>query len=453
MDFNGDPDNLQVSDKNLIRLLRNSPTRRIPEVTVDKVNYLSPEQAELLTSIIGKAEKLSIASWESDIAYSCMVSCLPQSNGPKEIDFYQTTNISIDQARVLFEAVASSPCLEVLCMRGLNFEPDITENNYESVCEAFLDALQRNRSLKKLLLEISPFGDFVWFPRIFKALTKIESLWMYSDHHGPFHFSSNLLVDALCHDDCSLKELRLFDIMFFQAEIFELISTDQASPVGFNKSVETLSVMSSNFNLSEFMKVAGILHSLVTLELPVCDIPDLSPLYPLLIGDNGLTLRRLQLHGNEITELNAIDFFSKLPQMTCLRQLELGEGLFLSSRRWLTVFLHAIQRNKSLEEFEVDQIGDTAGMDEQEITTACSELDVALRNNRERRLTMEFLDLARSKVFPEKLWPLVLEQARKINPSFWNTRDQRRTNQACESLKAELVYHLLKVKMEHEHLY
>jgi len=70
---------------------------------------------------------------------------------------------------------------------------------------------------------------------------------------------------------------------------------------------------------------------------------------PLLVGDI-LTLENLDLMGNQLQEKDAIQFFRKMPKMTCLKHVSLlFNPFFYSSKSWKDVLAEIAWQYRSLE--------------------------------------------------------------------------------------------------------
>jgi len=449
-----DESRYNINDETLIKLLKNA-SKKVRDVCVENINELSPERAEILTLMISTAGSLHIKNWLCTVPYSCLASCLPQSDGLKELYLSSTTPVSIDQARLLFEGIASSSSLKRLDLHDLRFD------NGEGSGRAFVNALERNRSLNKLNFSLSSFGSAAVEvgPIIFYAAildTQVRSLTMHAGFGSSYQFPSNGFRDVLGQERCLLEEFFLEDIVIVPTEMDSVPPSDtEQSAILFNTSVKKLSPSMEVGTMLHLSQISEVFKSLVSLDLPCCDISDLSLLDPLLIGDQGsLTLLNLQLFGNPISEQNAIDFFRKLPQMTRIRDVCLGQASFLFGNAWMEVLLDAIKLNKSLECLQLCSLREAQEpLPSEELTEFCSKLDDSLRTNRERRLRMDFLASVGSKVLPERLWPLILERAKRISRNYFNTYTDSWEKRPLESLKADLVNRVLKEKMARDHLY
>mmetsp|Transcript_4894 Transcript_4894/g.11650 ORF Transcript_4894/g.11650 Transcript_4894/m.11650 type:complete len:476 (-) Transcript_4894:72-1499(-) len=420
----------------LTQMLEQSPNK-IKRVSLNHRENVSPEYLALLTSLFKKADILEFHTFEGDAAYTCLMACLMQSNGPRELRYWEES-ISPYQANLFFRGIAFSTSVETL---DLSFTEgyDVPQNVGRALADSMLG---ENRSLKRLELSMDVLDtDVQGILRTVILETQVQSLAIYREEcfecdDIPF----NILRDILCRKDCSLKHLRLDAVALSPS-----MNDDDLNTTLKNSSVRGFSLECANLDCSQIMETVSLFQSIETLCLNFNGISDLSPLDPLLIGDNA-TLKSLVVCSNDIEEADAIDFFRKLPQMKRLRHVLFHDTLFLTgnSHSWKTTAIEAIRRNKSLECVEYKG----GSFDEDFV----DKTKVALSLNRGGRRALE---VESSSVLPANLWPRVLERAANIVYCDYSTIYEEEEELCCEGLKSlpvestrvDVVFWLLREKM------
>ena len=235
----------------------------------------------------------------------------------------------------------------------------------------------------------------------------------------------------LSSNDCELEYLYLEDLNM-------ATNDSDDNPYEVNTSVKEVELPRMNLQDADLTSICSIFKSATKLNLE-CNrsFQNLAPLDSLLIGNN-LKLQHLSLSNCGIDENSIVDFFRKLPQMTCIRRIDLRHNPFISFREWTDLLLNMVQQNASLELISFDDAnGDRRAF--------YSRLDLAFGTNRSWRRYMEN-DSAEhtAKSLPSKLWPLVLERATRISYSscMYGSRPA--------ILKADIVFWLVKDRMAAE---
>mmetsp|Transcript_4885 Transcript_4885/g.11634 ORF Transcript_4885/g.11634 Transcript_4885/m.11634 type:complete len:477 (-) Transcript_4885:163-1593(-) len=416
----------------LTQMLKQSPNK-IERVCLDHRENVSPEYLALLISLSNKAETLQIQQLEGDAAYSCLMAGLLQSDGPRKLVFRCRDSISLHQAHLLFKGIAFSPSLEKLLLSG-EFEP------CEDIGRTLVDSLGRNRRLKRLELSMDILDmDVEGILRTATLETQVQSLGIFGSEVDDIPL--NILRDVLCREDCPLEQFNLFGVAPSSRPV--AMNGDELNTTLVNSSVKGCSVINTIVDCSRIMETIGLFQSIETLFLFDNGISDLSPLDPLLIGDNA-TLKSLVVCSNDIEEADAIDFFRKLPEMKRLRHVRFWENPFITGNNdsWKTMAIDAIQRNKSLECIEGDQF------DEHFI----DKTKVALSLNRGGRRALE---VESSSVLPANLWPRVLERATNIVYCDYSISEEEEEiyyeseakSEPVESTRVDVVFWLLREKM------
>lgn len=391
------------------------------------IGNISPEYMALLVSLFKKVDVLEILQFAGDAAYACLMSSLFHTDGPRELKSLRLLDASLYQANLLFEGIAHSKCLETLELDGTFEQP-------EEASRALIESLRRNRSLKRLQLCVSMDVMNEELHEILSTVileTKVEELNLWHDEF----LEVTGLTDALCNEDCRLKTLHLHDVFLSRRSVDELGTVT-------NSSVTEYYVKESQVDCSQIMETAGLFRSIQILKLYANGISDLSPLDPLLLGDN-VTLKSLWLPWNDVQEEDAMEFFGKLPDFKCLRHLDLSENPFIQSgNSWKAVAIDAIGRNKSLEyvNLGVHCVDDFA-----------SRTCVPLSLNRGGRRALE---VESSSVLPANLWPSILERASKLiycgKPSAFDhvdPEDEDLTFEPTKKTRADVVFWILKEKL------
>eukprot|EP00526_Cylindrotheca_closterium_P011964 CAMPEP_0113626148 /NCGR_PEP_ID=MMETSP0017_2-20120614/13519_1 /TAXON_ID=2856 /ORGANISM="Cylindrotheca closterium" /LENGTH=474 /DNA_ID=CAMNT_0000536311 /DNA_START=1 /DNA_END=1423 /DNA_ORIENTATION=- /assembly_acc=CAM_ASM_000147 len=365
---------------------------------------VSPEYLALLVSLFKKAEVLNFDPFGRDAAYACLMACLMQGDGPRELVFTghrDLDSISLHQAGLLFQGIAFSTSVETLIL-SQEFGFDEPEN----VGRALAHSLGLNRSLKRVGLCMAALDTNM--QGILGSVlleTQVQSLDINNgseeidEHYEYNEIPFNILRDILCRKDCSLKHLRLDAVALSPS-----MNDDDLNTTLKNSSVRGFSLECANLDCSQIMETVSLFQSIETLCLNFNGISDLSPLDPLLIGDNA-TLKSLVVCSNDIEEADAIDFFSQVAPNETPQNVLFHDTLFLTgnSHSWKTTAIEAIRRNKSLECVE----GDLGQFDKNFI----DKTKVALSLNRGGRRALE---AESSSLLPANLWPRVLERATNI---------------------------------------
>mmetsp|Transcript_32212 Transcript_32212/g.78278 ORF Transcript_32212/g.78278 Transcript_32212/m.78278 type:complete len:482 (-) Transcript_32212:55-1500(-) len=421
----------EVSSSVLTKLLKGS-SKKFGSIEIRGSLMVSPENLALLTAIFSNTDRLSIADgFSRDLAFGCLSSGLLQRDGPKYLEFTTWDNeVTTYQAKLLCEGVASSSCLEKLFLNGIDFEDD-----YEACC-ALLDALHRNRSLKRLTLRLQSFGSELMFQRLFQTavldtqLCSLDIFFRYNDHFDPFRrLSSNVLANIMGQSECRLESLTLKGVKILPARADQLTATT-------NTLVKKASLHGTALD-STLLEIVAPFQALISIDLRDNNISDLSPLDPLLIGSS-LTLQNLNLVENKISAKNAIDFFRKLPRMTCIRSISLHSNPFLDSNTWMDALTNGIWQNKSLECFSFFP---------EERKDYFAKLSVPLSLNRGWRRAIAAGSANGSKDLPLNLWPLIVERAMKAS------YDECRVVSYLfpQSTATDVVFWLLRDQMVSEH--
>eukprot|EP00526_Cylindrotheca_closterium_P011243 CAMPEP_0113644700 /NCGR_PEP_ID=MMETSP0017_2-20120614/23531_1 /TAXON_ID=2856 /ORGANISM="Cylindrotheca closterium" /LENGTH=482 /DNA_ID=CAMNT_0000556335 /DNA_START=26 /DNA_END=1474 /DNA_ORIENTATION=+ /assembly_acc=CAM_ASM_000147 len=386
----------------LTQMLEQSPNK-IKRVSLNHRENVSPEYLALLTSLFKKADILEFHTFEGDAAYTCLMACLMQSNGPRELRYWEES-ISPYQANLFFRGIAFSTSVETL---DLSFTEgyDVPQN----VGRALADSLGRNRSLKKLKLVMGILElDVEGILRTAILETQVQSLQVLGqDHSEDFEIPFNILRDVLCREDCALERFRLACGVGPSSRAVAMNDDELSTTLLTNSSVKGVCLDFEFLDFSRIMETIGLFQSIEILCFDCTEISDLSPLDPLLIGSNA-TLKSLVVQTNDIEETAVINFFGKLPEMKRLRHFKFVARPFIigNNDSWKTTAIAAIRRNKSLECVEGGRFGENF----------IDETKVALSLNRggRRALEVESLEAESSSVLPAKLWPRVLERATNI---------------------------------------
>jgi len=421
----------------LTLMLKQFPNK-LERVFFNHRENMSPEYLALLISAFNKADILELLSFGGDAAYSCLLACLLQSDGPRELEFRCRDAISLYQANLLFKGIALSTSVETLKLYGDFDEP-------ENLGKALADSmLGENRSLKRLELSMDVLETNVQgILRNVILETQVQSLTIIEeDDFDCDDFPFNILRDILGSEDCSLGHLHLLRVAPSSRPVE--MNDDDLNTTLMNSSVKGCSVdLRDELDCSRIMETIGLFQSIETLCLKSNGITDLSHLDPLLMGDNA-TLKSLVLSADDFEETDVIDFFRKLPEMKCLRHVFFLENPFIDdSHSWKDVAVDAIRRNKSLECFEGGHFVDENFIDETK---------VALSLNRGGRRALE---VESSSVLPANLWPRVLERAANIVYCDYSTIYEEEEELCCEGLKSlpvestrvDVVFWLLREKM------
>mmetsp|Transcript_42248 Transcript_42248/g.102097 ORF Transcript_42248/g.102097 Transcript_42248/m.102097 type:complete len:495 (+) Transcript_42248:42-1526(+) len=431
---------------------------KIPTIDLKEFDELCPEYLALLVTCFGKAECLCLTDGlVGDAGYSCLMSCFLQQDGPTELEFHARNNdFSTSQAQLFFGGIGYSSTLKQLNVIRIEDEPSPFAD--EQAGRALVDALRRNRGLESLWISNGIFYEDASneiMPRVFEVAimeTQVRDLDI-EQCSIPY----DTMVEVLCREDCSLEKLSTKSVRYLPQSSSQFAKTTDAENMPKNSSVKKCAMHYAGLESARVMDVLGIFTSLVDLDLSGNQIEDLSPFDPLLLGDN-LTLRRLVLSENNIGDNEAAVFFRKIPNMKCLRVLDMDDNLFLkrffhrrrlslargtednSEPLWLSVLADISWRNIPL-----DQI--SLGTSEWYYDPLIwSKVCVPLWLNRGGRRDLEPLDLSSNTPIGENLWPLVLQRAGKI--SYCNPGLHWRPELDKEKPELNVVYWLLREKVQ-----
>lgn len=418
-----------------LEMLKRYP-KRMRQITVDFIEApMGPEYLALLIASFNKTDSLTLIDLMGDAGYTCLKSCFLQQYGPREIQFYPVKRVSIYHARLLFEGLASSSTIESF---ALSPSGNVIFVDAEEAGHSFVTALQQNRSLKHIQFHSDHFqAELRWqtFPEIFKTAildTKVQSIDVHqASLIGQTRISFESFVETLCRRDCSLKKLRMTAVAFWPPDDDSMDVDAVSESIVPNTSLKELSLNENGLDSPRIMETVGLLHSLVSLDLSGNSITTLSPLEPLLIGEN-LTLQSLILDENRIEEEEAIAFLGKLPLMTCLGHLSMSSNPFCWTRSYMDILADVVWRNKSLENirFEVNDMCP-------QLAVLYSQISVPLSWNRGGRRGLE---VESKGTLPANLWPSVLERATRISYYY---HDSEWHKPSSEHLQPEVVYWLL----------
>lgn len=441
---------VQYECNDLASLIRQSPTK-IPriELTIDEEldNHETsrPEYLALLASILNKATRLELnGTLGGDAAFACFRECMQQQNGLRELSIDSDGGdipMSTHDVRLLCEGIAVSGSLERLYLDKNFSEPDVAGR-------ALADALARNNSLTNLYLTI-------WNRSLEEGGTVIQDLFhsaldgkrtrkititdltrdLEDDDHRFLQISFDTMAEVLCTETCKLNKLN-FEAIVPAARANSALSNEHIEDLR-NTSVTHYSIQQSGLDCFRIMEVASLFKSLKVLELSNNEISDLSPLDPLLIGD-GLTLETLDLYHNRITEQDAIQFFHRLPKMTCLKEVFLSSNPFIDvshTTQWKDVLAEEAWKNRSLE-----RISCVVRHDEND--AALVKVHLALSLNRGGRRALE---LESPTPLPANLWPHVLQRAGQA--SYLSISHSDLHHSTLNSIRSDVVFWLLKEKI------
>lgn len=380
---------------------------------------VSPEYLSLLTSILSNSHKVIIQDFAAeDVTFGCLFSGLLQRDGPKELWFSSADRLSTHQANLLLEGISISPCLEHFSQLRLHFED---QNRAD---QALLGALRQNHNLKNLLVHFNSIAADSTIHEIFQTAvvtTKVQCLTIHAPQNDIMETDSSRILpwstvtDILGREHCTLETLQLKGIDI-QAPV------DSGSPpksnqidIRRNVCIKHLSLEYMNLDSICISQTIAPFQSLVSLKLKGNKFSDLSPLDPLVLGSDGLTLKEIDLGSNLLSEGNAINFFRKLPQVKHLRRLILVNNPFLDGDAWIDVLKDVMWQNTSLEQLVLcTDRKDKRSKRSKRMTNAISEIQVPLSLNRGWRQAMDYSTAPHPKILPPNLWPLVLQRATRI---------------------------------------
>lgn len=435
----------EYDSRNFVKLLKEF-ARKMEKITLNLSRAAEcPESLELLISTFNQVDSLKIVDLAGDAGYSCLKSCLLQHDGPRELLLDIVRAVTANQATLLFEGLASSSILESFALfssGGFMVFLDV-----EEASRSFVDALRRNQSLTCLQFESSQFYPDHYnmanidpanriLPNICQAAildTKVRCLNIRQPAHSDREeLCFDFLVETLCQKDCVLRALHLETISFQPKcnSSFANVALEDILP---NSSVTEFSICKSFLDSSRIMETVSLLKSLVSLNLQGNRFSTLSHLDPLLFGKN-LTLQNLVLTDNQIEEEEAVNFFRKLPQMTCLRHLSISTNPFCWTNSYLDVLGDVVWRNKSLEGlcFETDDACP-------HLTALYTHISIPLSLNRAGRRALE-LELPLQKAIAPNLLPLILERATKL---FYYNYDDGWHYPTSKTARADAIFWLL----------
>ncbi|KAL3945237.1 MAG: hypothetical protein SGBAC_000710 [Bacillariaceae sp.] len=430
--FGGDYDCDDIST-----MLQNFPTK-LQKVTIYDIYIFPPDYVALFALILNKTERLEL----SDSLRRNVVVCQAfQHHNIRELDLYQLLAISMDQARSIFEGIAYSTSLQKLHL-GISFQ------EHELAIPLLVEALQQNKSLKHLSLNLPTLQGHGFFSNVIRAavidMKQLKSLSIGDPRRIVQLPIGGDLMDTLCRrPDCALEQLTMQGIEPLLVRESSISGgCDLRQQRTKNASVNELRMMGITLDCSRIMDTVGALfQSLVSLELVDTNISNLSPLTPLLIGDksnnnkNNLTLQRLSLSGgHQIANQDLLEFVAKLPNMTCLRHLTItmDTDSFDANKNkdqqtdnaWQAALANSLWRNKSLEQVNVGNV-------------LCSEYDMPLHINRAWRKSNN----SEQQQLPTNLWPQVLQRAMRVLYYRGNDAWKKPT---LESPRKDVTYWLLK---------
>lgn len=348
-------------------------------------------------------------------------------HGARHLQFVANEDISSYQRDLFFSGIGNSSRLKSLDLSGNFDDEEEAEND-------LLHALQMNRSLRRLKLCLNTVGlmaDDIWKTAIVETRLVSIHLWQLPDQTQDL-LQYDSLVDVLCRSDCSLKSLSL-ERLEPSPQAYSKLETTKNSQRIPNKSVKTFSLCNTSLGCAEIMESVGLFKSLVCLTLVGNRICDLSRFDQLLIGENDLTLRDLELFDNQIDEQSLVEFLTKLPRMTRLRRLGLKQNPFVASNGWKQSLVDAIRQNDSIQCITCDT---NSGYQE-----IYSKISVPLSMNRFGRQALEL----EPSPLRSKLWPFLLERAGRMsyyNYDDWVYLDWHKPR--LETTRVDVVFWLLK---------
>lgn len=368
----------------LTRVLRSSP-KNLDEIHIYDLTAESPEALAFLVLMCNKTDELFI--WGRHLsmsAASCLMTALSMGAGVRTLSYNHTDDLPMptNQARIMLEGVASSPSLE----RFLFDIPEFIDAD-NNMGMYFIEALQRNQSLRDIDLHTTPIrlseNDSTFLASLARtsiSRPNMKSVCLMDSHH---ELGFDVLQEVLSREGCTLESL------FFSYVEISTMQCLTGSDIQ-NLSVTSLTIMFSHSGSENFRKIVNLFKSLTKLDLRKNQITELSFLDPLLFGKSS-QLESLNIYGNPIGEEEMTRFIKKLRAVRGLKHLGVCDGWRLSDAT-KAALIDALKDNTDLENADFGR----------------GELPLDL-NRGGRRI------LESSQPFPPNLLPRVLERASKIS--------------------------------------
>lgn len=413
-------------------------TRKLERAFIWQDTPVTPAYLALLVTVIQHTDEIIIRGdidhhfvERDDSVFGCLMGCLMQQGGPKSLHL-KFLDVTTRHARVLFEGIAASPCLENLKLDSLVFE------NRGVATTVLENVLSRNGQLQELHLVGAQFAHLRGIFRAAVLKTKVRSIsvCLQGEVEEQLNFAS--VLDILSHRFCELESLDLSCMDMPTGK------WDDNQPTTINTSIKRVCLDDLYLQSTQLEWIGMSFDSIESLCMKNNDVNDLSQLDTLLVGDD-TKLEILALDECKIDETSIIAFFRKLQRMTCIRRVDLVGNPFLESNRWMGVLLENIQFNASLEcitcfyEYELTE----------ERRDFCFNLEVRLALNRGWKCFMESGSCNNGGTYTatlaNKLWPLVLERASRI--SYFSCCYQQGGIPSLSTLGTDVIFWILREKI------
>lgn len=405
---------------------------KLQSLIIRDVSQVSPEYLALLTSSCSKTNELHLQECIlNDAVCACLMSSIMHPDGIQILSIERPVNrqgLSAHQACLLFKGVASSSTLEKL-------ELAVRLENIEDSGKALAQALQQNKRVKVLKFHTPKLHSSSVLGDIFKAATMngvLETLDLgFCQGGGERRLLSSLLQDCMCRKDCSVKTLKLKNVVL---DIHTWDDTKQ------NTSLSTLHLDDANLTCSQAMTVVKSFKSLKHLNVNHNPFLELNQLEHLLL-EEGCKLESLVVSMKSENDKHDewLEFFRKVRRMQSLKHISFPVTAVAHPERKRTL-LESLYVNTNLES---TRLMDEKGQFEPDVFGAfCYHFSVPLSLNRCGRRALQ--DQPSNQPLQRNLWPLVLERAMRLK--YYTVRDEWQVP-TLRTRRLDVVYWLLREKL------
>ncbi|CAJ1966500.1 unnamed protein product [Cylindrotheca closterium] len=380
-------------------LLRTAP-QKFDKITIINEASLSPAYLAFLVAAFNKTNCLVLKSClRSEAEFSCLVAGLAQADGLRELHMkMERYDVPDHLFLMVLQAISSSSSLEKVDLESSNC---LSEDN---LTDRLIEAIETNRSLKALSLFLD-WGDDehpLVLQQVFVAIVRngrVKDLSM-GYYHALYHTGQSLyqeiLMEALCNQECRLEKLRLNRIKIVQEAGTQQVSDDSKDDIPKNTSLKHLSITKCRLDCSQVTTIMRRLTSLHAVHLSGNSLQSMFMFDDLLLKKQ---LQSLVIENNKVGEADIKSFLMQLPATRSLQNLELCGNPFLVSKTCVRLLGDCMSQNTSLERLELGE-----DLAEHHLNT----FSVPLSLNRAGR---QYLQNDADVALATNLWPMILHRA------------------------------------------